>query len=221
MAIAHICAQCGWDLARLPPTPEPIYNLLVIDCPRCHCTAVRRRHPIWQSWRTFLRLKTSLLALFAHAFVLCVLVMFNFAVIHFGDEFHDEVPRDILENEKTALIFGLVVIPVVTGTWLTSGLHHVRRWIAWLGWSTFIGLLASIEVLEYEINRYVALPRWIIIDGDPVERWQLRLVVLAAMMIVALAGIPIGHAVLRAYRRHRQHYWRRRRARFRKRRTAA
>ena len=54
-----------------------------------------------------------------------------------------------------------------------------------------------------------------------VVRWLVQLAVLAGMLVMATAGIPLGHRLRAAHARHRASRWRRRRFKWRARRVAA
>jgi len=225
MAIAHVCIQCGWDLARVRPVRDPHYGLPLVICPQCHGTCVRRRHPIQQKWRAFLRLKTSLCAMFWHAVLLMLLLMFNVStVVGLAEAAQGNRFSELLDERRevpVAFAVGLAVVLLITGTWLTAGLAHIRRWKVWMGWTVAVGLCSSIDIVEHLLGRWLGID-WLLASNPELTRvWLLRMGMLAIMTVIALAGIPLGHRLQSAYRRHRRYYWRKRRARIRRRRIAA
>lgn len=124
-------------------------------------------------------------------------------------------PRDPLAQ---SIVVGLIaVLSVAVGAWLTIGLAHWRRWVAWssfaawmtvvLGGDVFIGPCLA-WILDRIVTEDTRIPFY------PHE-WILRLGVLAALMLVAVAGIPAGNALGRLWQAFRRQRWRARRRRFR------
>ena len=111
MAISHLCISCGFDLARVRVRPDPFYALPIVICPDCGDTAVRRRHPMQQAWRTVLRLKTSLIAL---AFQLAMLIGGGAAVVAVcvlvGDAW---IVGDLVFPQREELIVAFLVFGVL------------------------------------------------------------------------------------------------------------
>jgi hypothetical protein len=222
MAISHLCISCGFDLARVRVRPDPCYALPIVVCPDCGDAAVRRRHPMQQAWRTVLRLKTSLIAL---AFQLAMLIGGGAAVVavcvFVGDAW---ILGDLVSPQREELIvafFAFGVLPVTLGAWLTAGLGHLRRFPVWLFFSlAALGLISLDCVGEPLAGRALEALGLSLTPFD--FRWDLfsgRVVMLAAIMTIAIAGIPLGMLARVGHRSWRRSRWRARRRRFRARRT--
>jgi DNA-directed RNA polymerase subunit RPC12/RpoP len=206
MAISHLCITCGADLARVRARREEHYGLPLVLCPRCGTAAVRRQRPLGRWWATR-RLGISLAALLAQ---LALLTGFIWLTIFVCIELGREIALGRLgidQPEKTiilALAFGL--LPIALGTWLTAGLRHWRGAAAWITFALLILPMLSIDTL--------ILPWLAILVNDAAFaaevgpcRWDLwlgRLIALAAIMGVALLGIPVGMGLAFAHDRLRR-----------------
>lgn len=110
---------------------------------------------------------------------------------------------------------GLGTVSIVTGAWLTAGLSHISWWRAWLGWMLLVVLLmGSIAVVSLAAlgGPVPDLVSWIV--GTSVIT-AAACVPLSIIMVLALAGIPLGKLILSAHRtfvRGRFRWRRRRRA---------
>jgi hypothetical protein len=225
MAIAHVCMGCGLDLARvrLRP-PESHYGLRLVICPRCSWTCTRlsggprSRHPIWQGWRTYLRVQRSIAAILGQVAIVIVLIGFTLPVVgHVGSVVKTMGLAGLLEYETRFGAVAAVVLAVLTGTWLSSCFPHWRHGTPWLAWT---GLL-TLVVLGVKI----ALPlkarmdvRFGMAGADVRIDWEgtaMMLAVFGTMMMVSLAGVPLGGAVRVSYARRRALRWSRRRRRLR------
>ena len=213
MSIAHLCAQCGWDLGRVRAAREPHYGLWLVRCPRCHAACVRQTHPLWRHWRTFLRFKASLATFCGHAVVLLILTVINLLALSFSYRLRGWSASDAIEEYRAEIILSFVVVPILTGMWLTAGLRHCPRWKAWIGWTLFIGGLASLEIALDGVGRWFDVAHYISINPNLAREWSWHLITLTIMMTIALAGLPVGWKLLNAFAGHRRHYWRRRRRR--------
>jgi hypothetical protein len=222
MAISHLCISCGFDLARVRVRTDPVYALPIVICPDCGEAVVRRRHPMQRAWRSFVRLKTSLIVLVFQLAMLtgglstvvavCVLV---------GDAWSRgdlTVPRD---EEVIVAFLAFVVLPVALGTWLTAGFGHVRRRYAWFLFSLTGLVLVSLDCVGLPLAQRGL--ETIGLTASPVEfRWDLlsaRVAVLTVITTIAIAGIPFGMLARFGHRRWRRNRWQARRRRLRARRT--
>lgn len=223
MAIAHICLQCGFDLARVRPVREPHYRLPIVTCPGCAAVVVRRVHPMSRGWKTFLRLDAVLR-------VLCVQLLFlislstlttvaSILIVH-----EQGLPARSAHAEELAWLYVLTfgVLAPITGAWLTAGFSHVRQhfavvWLAWLGVlfaEVFLFIVFCVAINETPFDY---IPR------NATTLWSdcIRLILLPAMMIeflflcAAMAGVPVGRLALRvnAWMMRALWSWRRRRRR--------
>jgi hypothetical protein len=223
MAISHLCLSCGFDLARVRARPDPHYALPMVRCPDCGAAAVRRLHQSLHWWRTLVRLKTSLVAL---AFQLTMLASLGSAVVAACVLAGEQWVRgrlgvlDRMELVVAFLAFG--VLPVVLGAWLTAGLGHVRRTGAWLAFTILALGLLSLDCVGEPLTRQLIEACGLSLAQSDFrwDRFGARLVLLAAIMTIATAGIPLGMLARVGYRRWRRNRWCARRRRLRARRTS-
>jgi hypothetical protein len=223
MASAHVCLECGWDLARIRVRREPHYGLPLVMCPRCDTATVRRRHPIWTSFNTLRRLDCTLTVLVLQ---LGFIVLFGFLTMMSVFALIMmllEVPRFREGEISWLLLFTLVLLPLAVGAWLTVAFHHHRRWRVWLGWFGFMLLPMAVLGLVLLVNDEFYLGGGIFASDTLLMRWLdmivsvglfviVAAVPLGGIMIIALAGIPLGKVILWLFAHvHRQRWrWRRR-----------
>ena len=232
MAIAHVCLQCGWDLARTRPQREPHYGLMLLRCPRCRTPAVRRVHPVKSRWRQLLRFhwqtnvlgfQVAGLALFTGATVMTAIGMLLLLAEwqRLGHAPH---------GAGLMLAWTFAILAPLVGAWLTAAFSHLGRWRLWPGWLAWIALVLVLMSIHGPLPREID-PRHAIrgLSSDPpLLPWfaqGVQSVVLPAMlmvmlmMICALAGLPLGMGMLRLAAALRQA--KRRRLRRRRRLSAA
>jgi hypothetical protein len=230
MAIAHVCLSCGFDLARIRARIEPIYRLPLVTCPRCGVHAVRRRHPIWRTYRTLLRVDAALTVLLVQFVLLVALLVANVCgALAVGEVVDGAIQRRKLSEGEIAILvaFGLIV-PIATGTWLTAGLAHWRRFAGWSAFFLSVALILFVAMGAGFFGRAVAdhggldwLVPVLYVVRPPramLEMWKfigMGLMVLPAIAGVAVLGIPVGIRLRRLGRllRSRRWRWRRRRRR--------
>jgi len=198
MAISHLCTTCGADLARVRARREPHYGLPLVVCPHCGTPAVRRRHPLQRRWQSGRQLALSLTVILAQILLLIGFIVLTTVVcVQFGDDFSDRRInfRQVGMTAIVALSFGL--LPVAIGTWLTAGLRHWRRAAAWLAFGLLILPMLSIDTLLQPALSQL-MPASGASGATDVCRWDLwlaRLATLAAILAVALLGIPVGKSL--------------------------
>lgn len=213
MAIAHVCLGCGKDLARLRAAIEPHYGLPIVRCPTCGLVCVRRRHPQWRVWRSIIRVGSSLAALvlqLAAALILAVMTI-AFAGLILSTLTGEPPPIDRTSPRAMLLLAALVLaVSILNGVWLSAALGHVARRRAWIGW--FLFLVSCLACLFVPF----------LMDGP--SSMDLLLFTLfsmgaisfiAGMLVVGLAGVPLGNLILRFLTSYRRSRWRRRRMRLR------
>lgn len=219
MAIAHLCIQCGFDLARIRAQRDPHYHLPLVVCPRCAHACVRRMHPLQRAWRTFLRMDRAIWLLFWHAALMLLLIVLNVSVVVLLAQ-NAASPTEWYWIQRVTLGYSFV-FQIGTGMWLTVGFAHLRaRWV-WPAWIAIIGVLSNMDFIVYEIHRAIGSTDGPDMPDDMAGLFLFRIVTLAGAMAVAALGIPLGHGVRRSYRIHRRQRWRKRRVRMRKLRIAA
>ena len=226
MAIAHICAKCGRDLARVRPQREPHYGLNLVRCPKCSAASVRRKHPIWDGWQRFRRLDFALTliglriigigTITAWCTAGCILTLALLSEI----EVSHRMPR---ETGLFMVIF-YVLLPLLLGTFLTAAFAHIPRWKMWLGWLVWMMVILFIVSAHGPIDpQFDPRPNPEDIDG-PIWPWLLRgglfivlpaSLAMIAMLICALPGLLIGRALLRLRDALGRAKWRWRRKRLR------
>jgi hypothetical protein len=220
MAIAHVCPQCGRDLARRRPQLEPHYNLRLIFC-ECGWATTRPMHPILRSWRQILRLYQSLTTLSGQLMAIAAIATTNvFAATWIAATWmKDDNIHDVLQW-RFWLLWPLLVVPVVTGSWLSAALSHWRYLSQWLAWAAFITLIMTFIFLiipRVYAMQYRAGIR--LVPPGPTAglsaMWTRSLLVFAAMMFISLIGVPLGSAIRVAYGHRRINRWKRRRRRLR------
>ena len=216
MTIAHVCLGCARDLAGVRAIRDPHYALPIVHCPGCGKAAVRRTHPFHARWIASLRIGTALGVLLVQHAIAAALILATFAVmtgtftIGFAT-YAQEVSRVTL----LSFVAGFVAVSVLTGAWLTAGLSHIAWWKAWIGWMVLILGLSAIGAALLLVGVSGRIP--------DLSIWALGIGVLTAavsvllgiIMVLALAGIPLGKLLLIAHRgfvRERFRWRRRRRA---------
>jgi len=229
MAIAHICLGCGWDLARVRPVPDPRYALPLIVCPRCQKATTRARHPIWIAFRKFRRLDLTITALgiqIAMAILLTIFTPFSSLAMVVGI---NGAQRGAYDSDLWWYYFWpLAVIGPLTGAWLTAGFPHITRWRAFLGWYAYLCLIVLIGWFWVAVETGINL-RFMAIGADS-QHWPVLIMatvgylahvaMMGAVMVTAIAGIPLGWGVQSLLRNARSALWRRRRRRLRLRSSA-
>ncbi len=212
MGIAHVCTRCGATLTRARPERDPYYGLLVVRCPSCGGVEVRRRHPLRQGFRTAIRSFRSLWVLAIQIVLLTALASATLSILN-DVEFKlvSQSLRLTLDRDRWELMT-MAFMLVLVGVWLTVGLSHWRWWASWGAWALGLTCLQSWMIL-LDIGSGNLLMD---IDGS---RWVWRQMLLGAMMIVSIAGVPFGLAIRLALARHRRTSWRRRRRRLQARRS--
>lgn len=222
MAIAHVCGQCGLDLSRQRARREPHYGLWLVTCPACGCSIPRQRSEITSGLLRFHRLHMALEALLLKSVVSAGLL--GLAVVAAWGVAQVLPPRMGLRLEEVVGISfaALIVLPFVTGVWLTTAFTHLRRWKVWITWWSIpaallvigsLGYLAA-PVKVYNVGDY----------GDSIEdavsaiRWRrlrdvqsLLAVGLPACVVMGLAawsGAPVGRLVNRVLSHARRWRWR-------------
>lgn len=223
MAISHICLACGLDLARVRLSDDPHYGLPLIICPQCCTVSVRRRPLAVLRWRQTWRAVRTLLAMLLQLALLGGLTALTMALCMTAA--HELAARRIPGPTNTIeriIFLGVVIgLSVGIGAWLTVGLAHWRRWIAWLSFFAWTAVLMAMDVLigPFAVRVLAQITDHHLSAPFRPEYWIIRLALLAAMMIVATLGIPVGMAIRHGWRAFRRQRWRARRRRLRGRRN--
>lgn len=224
MAIAHVCIQCGLDLARVRPQSrrdDPYYGLPLVICRRCGHSAVRRKHPLQQKWRHLRRLFLALLVIGLQiaAAQVAGAATIAFVVGAASEEF--EIPHD--QDVQYAIAAAFVAIALFTGAWLTVGFRHLRWYFVWPGWTLL--MMCFLFIITFNIA-YVGRGGGLGISFGTMafaERLQYATLELflpmasavLLIMIAATAGIIPGRICLWFLNLIRSAYWRWRRRRLR------
>ena len=214
MGTAHVCATCGRSLARTRPLEDPRYGLMLVHCRGCGARWVRRRHPIQQRWRAALRVKRSVCALVAQLVLLVGLALGCMTAVHLLESSRSDLASR-LWHEPLMMVNVGILLPMVTGLWLTVGLSHWRRPAAWGAWAALVACLLTVQsYADARVPPLVELLGVAVIPGSAdVERWLRRLLTLGIVLAIAVSGVPVGRILLRVYARNRQLRFRKRRAR--------
>ena len=220
MAKAHVCMECGTDLARVRVQREPHYQLPLVVCPRCRAVSIRRCHPIIARYRharlvalavAAVIIQLGLIGLFTFLNMMAAVTLM-FSVLEVSEHRSKE---EIMMMGITAL----VVVPIATGAWLSVSFYHLRRWRVWLGWFAFMlvppGVLGWALAMSGEFTMGESL--WLGHDADSfaavVAMSTVLFIIVASgpllvMMIVATAGIPLGLGVVWIHRWFQRALWR-------------
>lgn len=222
MAISHICLDCGTDLALVRAVREPIYRLSLVICPECGRAAVRERHPILAGWRAMIRLSRSIGALIVQLALLVIFLGSLTAVSVLVVEYPGWFLGGASPDPFIAWLPMLIVIgpSVVLGVWIGATLPHWRAASALFVLGMIVaGFLTVDTILMPSIEAAIELTGSQCNDlpFGP-DRWLLRLGPLAAMLLMAATGVPVGRLVSRGYHQFRVGRWRARRRRLRARR---
>jgi hypothetical protein len=223
MAIAHVCIQCGWDLARVRPTLEPRYRLPLVICPRCARACVRREHPLRSGWWRLVRVDAALRVLTLQ--VLCIgLVgaLSTAATLGVMTGAYQRLAGRDAEFLEWLCFWVFAVFSPLTGSWLTAAFSHLRRSAVWLGWYAFMSLplLTMLVMGAWFGDLPVEAPgqehitaSWSVFKLGLISFFAPGMVIAAAMMACATAGIPLGKILLQLHAKQRGAVWRWRRRR--------
>lgn len=211
MSLAHVCAGCGAPLTYVRPRRDPCYGLPLVICPACGCACVRRRHPLQSASRNARRALNSALALAIHVLVAMAFMFGTVAAI----ESLDSMLRHgtYLGGDEWLFVSLGILVPVATGVWLATGLSHWRRAPAFGAWAGVVTVALTLELWtsgEWGPG-VLAIP----------ARWPRSVAILAAMLVIATAGVPLGRALVRIWARGRRSRLGKRRARLRAARAGA
>lgn len=218
MGIAHVCLECGQGLAMVRPQRDPHYGLPLVTCPRCSWSCVRRKNPSTRMWHDMLRRFTAMGFLLAQVSLCVLLLGLTIAAVGSLQQGEFRLGRSTTMNGYWfGVIMLLVVLPTMTGTWLTAGFSHLRRskvFLVWLGLVSIILLLIAIilglsgEVDGIPFATYQAMTnyqRGLSGFGEYVPAF---FGILAIMTVFTLGGIPLGHLVLGFLGVVRRKHWR-------------
>jgi hypothetical protein len=199
MPMAHVCAGCGENLARVRALIEPHYGLPLIVCPRCESPCVRRRHPIVAGWRAAWRIMRVAFALVVRlvAIVLFFAVWMAFIVTLAGT-IESYGWQSALFTDREIIAVGIIGLPLVIGAVLRVLLYHLRPWLMWLLWAAFcigsVGLFILLRAIAIRL------------DGSTMPSFA-DFLPAAVLFLVSWAfmwpGIAIGGGAHRLYQRWR------------------
>ena len=222
VAISHVCMSCGLDLARQRVRVEPHYHLPIVTCPRCNWTCVRRRHPIQARWRAFLRAFASIRAMILQVFAGAILAVTTIGISGWLADVLHTLPIYGFQNYDIRFpLVSALCCAIATGVWLTAAFGHwkpIPRWFCW--WGLIVGLVSIEPLWNLSEPARAAMG----FDTTPVridlQQWRDQLVLVVALAIVAIIGVPLGQAARRSHRKYRANKFRKRLAQRRKRRLA-
>lgn len=225
MAIAHVCLGCGSDLARQKPVREPRYGLALVTCRRCGTHSVRRRHPIWDGWRRFLRLDWTLSVLLVQVLLTIGIGITTLFLAPIDADVMARFPAD-QDSEAWRTSFQIaaacsLALAIVTGAWLRAGFSHLPVARVWAGWlmtllATFAAAIAFMALADF---RWSDHREWRHLDAASRLRAAMSVIFIpGAAGIVGLSalawlGVPIGGVLLRLAASFRRTKWRYRRKR--------
>ncbi len=239
----HSCHICGGALGKVRAPLDPIYKLQVVVCPKCGAACVRRRHPISASWRAVRRGLATAIGL-GWRMVGCFLVVgFSLGLPQMlSDTFNQAGPLEVWrmsrageldgrwmegwKGENGPLIAGVGVAWCIgVGAALTAGFGHARR--RWAVWAIFAGALVGLSVLAEFFESYVDRAMYRQQASDPMPEVSAQFSHLyrtggwmAVGLGVAVAGVPLGRGLRRAFAKGDARRWGAMRRRVRRRRLA-
>jgi hypothetical protein len=217
VGLSHLCVDCGLDLRHERSAIEPHYGLPLVICPRCGCAAVRRRHPFVRAWpntrRFICALRTILIQSALIAFLSALMLQ---ACGDLSRTMGLYVPFgrrsliDLLLHEWSSLIGWGLVPPIMVGAWLTCGLGHLGRTRAFLLWSGWIVFLVHwTTLIDWSPGRLeVLVTQGASLIPRRVDELLPKLAAAVVLMVIALAGIPLGVGLQRYGRLLRRRGWR-------------
>lgn len=217
MSMAHICTGCGLDLARQRPVREPHYGLRLVTCSGCGTSSVRRRHPLDRAWRTTLRVANVVKALSARLLLLLIFTLMTiWAARWTADRLERVSVEQLWDRHRLMVALSFIILPIMTGIWLSAAFTHWRytsQWLAWAGWIVGVGWIVPL---------LIAIIRWWPSDiglswhVDP-RLSSMALAAFAVMWAISFMAIPLGSILIRASQHSQRKQWRRRRQRLRRR----
>lgn len=159
-----------------------------------------------------------MLALIGQVVIIAFLALFTIAWADDVFKLLDQHPLRLLRHDWAMAIAMLGVLPSITGTWLTAGLPHVRKLWAMAGWGlvfVFIGAASlAYSVLE-SVSRHEGHALWEVVQTNIVLMRD-KAIGIVMLTILTVLGMPLGHAVWRAFREQRMRRWSKRRQRLRR-----
>jgi hypothetical protein len=196
MPISHPCVSCGSDLAAVRARTEPHYGLPLVTCPACGDVFVRRPHPLSCRWRSILRGGGTLIVLALQlAAVAGAVSLIASICIGIGDDVARGRLAGVPRRELVVVSFvAFIVVPIALGAWLTGGLHHWRRPVAWGVFTAVLAAVCSADVIVGPAALEVLNAAGVTDFVRPYrpDRFVVRLALLGVVMVVALGGIPLG-----------------------------
>lgn len=229
MPIAHVCHNCGIDLSHIRPVREPHYNLMIILCPDCGKGCVRINRPILRPLRIPWKILKAALILVGQALILFMLTSAAAQTV-------DQIARAIhyssfLEEFFEALwpytTIQYLAMSFLVGIWLSAGLAHLSYWKSRMIWGLFTTVFLVYGILSSDIMNIFDPPQsmanrfspWDQL-GDSIIRFLLAMIFLFLALILSLASVPLGKALVRGNQRRCNMRWCKRRSKLRRRRNS-
>lgn len=208
MTISHACPRCGAALTLVRPRREPHYGLPLVFCPGCGTPWHRRPDPIVDAWHRLWRLVRSLAVLWLQLVALGVLTAI--AVVLVGRVRWASRAIEVATQWTYSELCGAAAFLVLSGVWLTAGLSHWKRWQAFLAWGALIAAIDALSLWwrdDFGSSWRAAMP----LPSLALD----RLTLIAMLLLVAMAGVPVGLGVRRLYHARRSRWFGRQRQRLR------
>ncbi len=218
MAVAHACPGCGAALTRVRAGRDPHYGLALVLCPGCGRAAWRRRDPLVQRSRGALRAVGAMAILGVQALVVTGLFAGSLALVNEVEEISYRDVARFLDSPEAWFAASVVAWCVLVGGWLTAGLPHWRHWRAFAAWAALMTLLqAFVLCLNSPGPPLVSIAgRTILPPAPDPDRLVYREAIVAALVLVAALGAPLGLGMLRLHAVNRRQLFRRHRRRWRR-----
>ncbi len=230
MALEHSCHICGHALARVRAPLDPIYHLPIVVCPVCNTACVRRRHPISAAWRATRRAIATTIGLgwrgFACAVVvgvtLLLSVMLNESLNSVGPLALWQLARagdldarwwEDWSRDSGPTIAGVgIAWSIALGAALTTAFFHVRRrWIIWVSFASVSLGSFAIEAatnFAWRARNSPSAASTLVICRENILYFNHHASWIIVGLLIAIAGIPLGRLLRRAFARTDAARWR-------------
>ncbi len=221
MPLPHFCEHCGFDLTRVRPQRDPVYQLPLVFCPHCETACVRRRHPLNRRWR---QIRRALASCWVLAWQLLLLWSLPGALVALALLLAELRAEGELHARSMGAMFSLgmsVGLSIFAGMWLTLGFAHWRRWVVWLTWSGVLSLvmLGSHVAIAGAHHSVGSLSELLTAALAEHEEFLHRFAGLGGLTLVTGLVMLFARPLRGLWTRHRWRRWRARLRRARRRRT--
>jgi hypothetical protein len=200
MAKAHVCVQCGNNLAHIRAHREPHYGFALVICPQCGYSCVRRRHPLVAGWRRTKGIIPAARALIVRFAVLAFLIIITVIQLETISDFighRDGGWWSLLAWRHAAMtVAAFVGVPTTAGIMLGFLLYHLRPVVAWASWGAIFICLMGAAVIADMIHS-------MLVESTSISAMTIAhsLLTFLVMWTAAWPGLLLGRVCAFAYER--------------------